>query len=153
MHLDIELTDHWDLVEPTGELIRRAAIVALGEGPATDQVSIASRELLENTVKYSQGDEARITLDISEQDRSVCIVVENRPDPAHIDTLKREIAHLSQLETGAILKHYVGKMAIAAKAEVGKSGLGLARIRHECGMDLTLEIVGKRVRIIAQRNA
>jgi hypothetical protein len=153
MHLDIELTDHWDLVEPTGELIRRAAIVALGEGPATDQVSIASRELLENTVKYSQGNEARIMLDISEQDRSVRIVVENRPDPAHIDTLKREIAHLSQLETGATLEHYVGKMVLAAKAEVGNSGLGLARIRHECGMELTLEIVGKRVRIIARRNA
>lgn len=148
MQLTIELTTNWELIEPTGDLLRRAAVLTLGEGPVVDMVMVASRELLENTVKYSTTGDAVISLWIMDNG-AVRITAENEPAPEHIAALKKEIEQLSAADDS--LNHYLERMAVAAKSGVGKSGLGLARIRHECGMTLTVDTVGKRVRISALR--
>lgn len=149
MQLTIEMNANWELIEPTGDLMRRAAVLALGEGALADQILVTGRELLENTVKYSRTGDASIGLCI--KDGSVRICVENEPDPSHVQALRNEIDKLGNLTD--TLDHYLERMAIAAKSETGKSGLGLARIRHECGMTLSVETAGARVRICATRSA
>ena len=113
-----------------------------------EMVVMATHELLENAVKYGIDDHATFRIEVEHRDREdhASIRMQNRSTPVHIEQLRAVLARIQ--EQPDRLGHYVALMRETAKREHG-SGLGLARISAEAGMDLRLEVDGDLVSILA----
>ena len=114
-----------------------------------EMVAMATHELLENAVKYAIDDRATLRIDVEHREPSdrVSIRIRNRSAPANIQPLREVLTRMHQQPDP--LAHYVALMRETAKRKHG-SGLGLARIRAEAGMELSLELEGDVVCILAQ---
>ena len=117
----------------------------------TEMVAVATHELLENALKYSIEDGATLSIEVeptAPADR-VIIQIRNRSDEDHIRPLQALLNRMN--EQPDPMAHYVSLMRETSKRKDG-SGLGLARLRAEAGMDLALKLDGTEVCITAQCN-
>jgi hypothetical protein len=113
-----------------------------------ERVGVVIHELTENAIKYSRsGDSAELELSIHRSDGHIEIVVANSPAPEHVPTLQRAFEGLSAVPAE---EAYLAAMRRAAKLPDGQSGLGLARIRHDCGVELSLTMDDDLARITAK---
>src|SRR5262245_23490000 len=103
----------------------------------THMVAIASHELLENALKYGLEDSATLNIDVQPSDagQQVVIQLRNRSGEEHIRPLQALLQRMN--EAPDPMEHYVTLMRETSKRREG-SGLGLARLRAEAGMDLGL---------------
>lgn len=116
---------------------------ALGE-----RVGVVVHELTENAIKYSRsGDSAELELSIRHGDGQIEIVVANSPAPEHVRGLHSAFEALRAVPAE---EAYLAAMRRAATLPEGQSGLGLARIRHDCGVELSLTIQDDLARITAK---
>jgi hypothetical protein len=116
---------------------------------AGEMVSMVTHELLENALKYSAEDSATLRVEVipeSSGDRIV-IQIRNRSSDQHIRPLKALIDSMNQYPDP--MEHYIALMRETSKRKDG-SGLGLARMRAEAGMELDLKLDGSDVCLTAQ---
>jgi hypothetical protein len=113
-----------------------------------ERVALVIHELIENAIKYSvPTDLAELDVTILHTGRQIEICVGNTPRPAQLAQLQTAISTLrgKSPEDG-----YLEAMRETRTLPVGRSGLGLARIRFEARMELQLIVVGGLARIIAK---
>jgi hypothetical protein len=115
----------------------------------TDQLALASHELLENAVLHSCDDEAEVHLEVTPfaDGQAVCIRTRNAASAENLDALRTLFAELDAAADPDA--HYLEMMRRSAKRTDG-SGLGLARIRAETIMTMMLDITDGRVSISAR---
>lgn len=115
----------------------------------TSQVALASHELLENAVQYSSDGETEVHIEIEMlgNGQTVCIRTRNAASPENLDVLRAAFAEL-QAATDPDA-YYQAMMRRTAKRTDG-SGLGLARIRAETGLSMSLDIADDQVSISAR---
>jgi len=118
-------------------------------GNVCEMVAMATHELLENAVKYVTDDRATLRVDVENHESwdRVQVRIRNRSTPVNIASLRAVMGRIN--ETTDYMAHYVTLMRETSKREHG-SGLGLARIRAEGGMELTVDVDGDLVSILAQ---
>jgi hypothetical protein len=116
---------------------------------AGQMVAMATHELLENALKYSAEDRATFRIEVVPEgaDRRVAIHIRNRSSEEHIRPLQALMETMSRHPDA--MEHYIALMRETSKRKEG-SGLGLARLRAEAGMDLHLELDGSDVCLTAQ---
>jgi hypothetical protein len=115
---------------------------------ASSRVALTVHELLENTLKYSTDGLAEVTLRVTQgQDgkRKVEVRASNRATPEQSAELARRIDVL--LGASNPMEVYLALMRESALRD--GSGLGLARIRVEGEMQLSLTLDGDQVTISA----
>jgi hypothetical protein len=119
------------------------------DSEAGEMVSMATHELLENALKYSAEDRATLSIEVTPEgaNRHVVIRIRNRSSEEHIRPLQALFDGISQYPDP--MEHYVALMRETSKRKEG-SGLGLARLRAEAGMELHLELEGSEVCLTAQ---
>ena len=142
---DVRFSFDWELIDAAREFLLRY-LSRLCNREVAGEVCLAAHELMENAVKYSSDPHAVLSLFV-EDDGRLQLVVENRPLPDHLLILAAELAALKH--TPDAFAHYRQKMTEAAERNDGKSGLGLARIRCESRMDLSYELAGGMLRVMA----
>jgi anti-sigma regulatory factor (Ser/Thr protein kinase) len=118
----------------------------VGDRSAVHRVSLAVHELLENAAKYAVGDRTGLTVQFGGKDGSASIRLTNRTTPEHIERLRACIEDIQAAAEPFV--HYQNLMRKTFGVEE-ESGLGLARIRAEGELKLSLEIHGDTVTIVA----
>jgi hypothetical protein len=137
------------LISSTRRYVTDFLHAALKDEEATSRVALAVHELLENTLRYSSDGEAKLDVSLDKDNESghprVEVRASNRTSAAQI----RDVAsRIDALSTAADPMDLYVKMMIEGAHREG-SGLGLARIVAESGMDLAYEVEGDRLTICA----
>ncbi len=118
--------------------------------PDGSRIALATHELLENAVKFSEDGGTTIRMEIVEVpavSTSVRISLRNRASLAHIASVKRILAGIA--EAGSAERFYQQLMVQRAKVMDGSGGLGLARICAEADMDVSCSVEGDVIEIDA----
>jgi two-component sensor histidine kinase len=152
LDLDLPLSVTPEVVSPTRRLLEIKLATALDDDDAIYRVAMTAHELLENAAKYATDGQARLHVEVggdagSEQDAiGVRITLTNNAAPDHINELRAALQEM-ELENDP-MAHYFALMRRNAKLG-SVSRLGLARVRAEGDMRLTLRIDGQSVTIVA----
>jgi hypothetical protein len=116
------------------------------DADAVHRVSLAVHELLENAAKYAVGDKTGLTVKFEANGTAVRIKLTNKTTPEHVARLR---ACIGAIQAAADpFGHYRNLMRGTSGIDA-ESGLGLARIRAEGELNLSLEIDGDMVTIVA----
>jgi hypothetical protein len=149
-YIDLQFAPHWELIDPAREFLLSFFSVALDDTTLGEQVCLAAHELMENAIKYSPNDEAKIRVEV-DGNGPITIAVENQALAEHIPQLLAEVRAIREADDP--LAFYRRKMEESSSRSDGKSCLGLARIRCEAGMLLECRVdESGLVRMIAVRH-
>jgi two-component sensor histidine kinase len=118
----------------------------VGDPDAVFRVSLAVHELLENAAKYAIGDKTGLFVHFDANGPAASIRLTNQTTPQHIERLRECISEIQASEEP--FAHYQ-KLMRRTYGIQEESGLGLARIRAEGELNLSLEIDGSMVTIVA----
>jgi hypothetical protein len=139
----------WVYIDGVREFGRFFCATMFGAPAVAERARIVIQETLENAVKYStDSPESELELVIQSDDENMEISVSSIPDAAHLMRLR---ADLSDIHSLAPEQAYLAAFLRAAAEPDESSRLGLARIRYEGGVELSMqEQEGGRIRIIAK---
>lgn len=140
----------WSYIEGIREFGRFFCENTFGTPELAERACIVIQEALENAVKYSSSasqEGGELELLIESDGTNLEISVSSLPDAAHLAKLREE---LSDIHTLAPEQAYLAAFLRAANEQDQSSRLGLARIRYEGGLEVSLqEQEGGRIRITA----
>jgi hypothetical protein len=137
------------LINLTREYLTNFYDCVLDDPDTTSRVALTAHELLENTLKYSIDGIATVDIGLvaGREGELVRIRMKNRGRSDRLAELRRLVDALREAPDPAILYY---EMLEQTSPDSGVSGLGLARIRVEGKMDLTYEMTGDEVTVIAE---
>jgi hypothetical protein len=122
----------------------------LGDADLLYRVSMAAHEFIENAVKYARDGAARFTIELvpPPEGGAPCVAISlwNRADEHHLQELRRIFAEMAAASDAAT--DY--DMRLRAPGRKGGAGAGLARIRAEGQMRLSLICQGDNVCLRAE---
>jgi hypothetical protein len=109
---------------------------------------MVAHELAENTAKYSTGSEVTLEIELEATTGAtrVQIRTRNHTSPERLNEVVRRIGELALTEDPAA--HY-DRLLEESLGQHGVSGLGLARIRAESGLDLACSVEGDALTLTA----
>jgi hypothetical protein len=112
-------------------------------------VALTVHELLQNAIDYSTDGRAKLRLHLDVPQQRITLSVESHGSPEKLEGLLQLMQRIEQEPDP--LKLYLALMKETAKKKAG-SGLGLARVRFEGGMDIKIELAEGLVRVTATSN-
>lgn len=118
----------------------------VGDPETVFRVSLAVHELLENAAKYSVGGRTGLTVHFESNGSGASIKLTNQTTSKHIERLRACISEIQAADEPFVLYQNMMRRTFGIQEE---SGLGLARICAEGELDLSLEIDGTMVTIVA----
>src|SRR4051812_18865302 len=131
----------------------REAVIAffgpiLGDQDATGRIAVAAHELLENAFKYSLDGQCSVEITMVERNdhNRLTVRVANRCTPSSAAEVRRLVDLLDQARDPEVVYGELLEQSVLREAG---SGLGLARIRTECRMDLECAATDEWVSITA----
>ncbi|HPC72372.1 MAG TPA: ATP-binding protein [Treponema sp.] len=142
--IEIKFGPRWKYIAVVRAFIQNFIAVSYLDNLRADKIAMAASELLENAVKYAQGEETIVKLQLLPEKESIMVSVSNQASPEAIKGLKEIWDKVMQ---GDPLQAYIAQMQLAATRNDSKSQLGLVRIRYETGADMKLDIDGDKVTI------
>jgi hypothetical protein len=139
----------WAYIDGIREFGRFFCQTTFGAQELADRACVVIQETLENAVKYSTSDaDSELELSIESDGRSIEFSVSSVPDAAHLRSLREELDGLRTLDPE---QAYLAAFIRASNEPEASARLGLARIRYEGGVELSMkEEAGGRVRITAR---
>ena len=147
---DLTVWPDANLVSVVRRFIEEVYEKRIADLDAVARIALTTHELLENAVKFAANGSTRLLIETESVDPGsdrVVISVFNHSDLANIHKLNGAFAEMAG-EADAFV-YYQRLMRRTMKQPEG-SGLGLARIRAEGEMALSLQVEGDRVCLRAQ---
>jgi hypothetical protein len=110
---------------------------------------MVAHELAENIAKYSTAPEVTLEVDLSKDGagRALTIRTRNRASPERLADVARRMRELALADNPDALYDRLLEESLAVE---GVSGLGLARIRAESGLDLEYSIEGDELTVMVK---
>ena len=143
-YIELAFGPRWKYIAVVRGFVQNFLAVSLADDAKADKIAMAASELLENAVKYANGEETKVSMTVTpDKARAMTISVSNKATPDSIKTVKELFA---KVMAGDPLEAYVAMMREAATRSDGKSQLGLVRIRYETGCKLSLETTDDTVK-------
>jgi len=120
----------------------------VGDSDAVFRVSLAVHELLENAAKYAVGDTTDLTVHFESDGAGAHIRLTNQTTPERLARLRAFVSEIQSSDDPLVLYRSMMRRTLGVE---GESGLGLVRIRAEGELDLSLEVEGTMVTVVASR--
>lgn len=144
-YIELRFGPRWKYISAVRSFIQNFLVVGLEDTQKASTIAMAVSELLENAVKYANGEDTHIRLEVKPDGSHIALHVENSAAPENISVLKEVF---DQVTNGDPFQIYIEAMKKAATRTDGKSRLGLVRIRYETGGKLKFSLLPEnRVRI------
>jgi hypothetical protein len=143
-YIELKFGPRWKYIAVVRAFIQSFLAISFSDDSRADKIAMAASELLENAVKYAEGEETKVRVSLSSKTSEVSISVSNRASKEAIDGLR---AVWDSVMAGDPLEAYLKMMREAATRSDGKSQLGLVRIRYETGGAMSLKAEGGLVTI------
>jgi hypothetical protein len=124
--------------------------LTLDDQEVTARLHLAAHELVDNALKYGTDDDMGLEFELSRQGRTriVTLRTRNRTTPDQLLEVSRRIGELKRASDP--LEYYDSLIRGTAPLS-GQSGLGLARIRAEAGLEVDCVVQGpETVSIVVQ---
>jgi anti-sigma regulatory factor (Ser/Thr protein kinase) len=146
IYLMIRMRPPWVFVDEIRRFVESFCACASPGRNREAQVALAVHELMQNAIPQARGAEVDLTLQVDVPGDRVQITVSN---PCSDDAYRELLGRLEQLNAEPdALRGYLKAMQESPTAHRG--GLGLARVRFEAQLDLTVIREGQRVTILAR---
>jgi hypothetical protein len=138
----------WAYIDGIREFGRFFCETTFAKPDVAERACVVIQETLENAIKYStDGPNGELELEIRAQGDQIEFSVASLPDPEHMEHLREEMAGLHAL---APEQAYLAAFSRAASEPEASARLGLARVRYEGHVELSLrEEESGRIRITA----
>lgn len=138
----------WAYIDGIREFGQFFCKTTFGKQELAERATVILQETLENAVKYSTNSpESELELKIEAAGEQIVFSVSSLPDPAHAARLRAELSGLHALDPE---QAYIAAFQRASDEPEAASRLGLARIRYEGNVELSMkEEDGGRIRVTA----
>lgn len=115
----------------------------------TSRLHMAAHELVENVLKYGSSPEVGLEFELERGEREsvVRLRTRNTAAPERLEEVSRRVSELKGADDPVA---YYDQLIRATAPVLGASGLGLARIRAEAGLDVDCCVEGPEVSIVVQ---
>ncbi|MEO8182667.1 MAG: hypothetical protein ABI895_27860 [Deltaproteobacteria bacterium] len=123
--------------------------MTIGDTETTSRLHMAAHELVENVLKYGTTPELGLEFELERGDHEsfVRIKTRNTAAPEQLEEVARRV---SELRAAVDPIAYYDQLIRSTAGVMGMSGLGLARIRAEAGLDVDCSVEGREVSITVQ---
>jgi hypothetical protein len=115
----------------------------------TSRLHMAAHELVENVLKYGSSPEVGLEFEL-ERGVNESIVRLRTRNTAAPEQLREVTRRISELRAAVDPVAYYDQLIRSTAPMNGMSGLGLARIRAEAGLDVDCSVDGREVSIVVQ---
>jgi hypothetical protein len=123
--------------------------MAIGDLETTSRLHMAAHELVENVLKYGSTPEVGLEFELERGDVNSIVRLRTR-NTAAPEQLREVARRVSELKAAVDPVAYYDRLIRSTAPMVGMSGLGLARIRAEAGLDVDCSVEGREVSIVVQ---
>ncbi|MGC4064806.1 MAG: hypothetical protein QM784_09210 [Polyangiaceae bacterium] len=147
--IEVRFKPLWAYIDAIRNLGRSFCQTTFGDREVTERAQLIIQEALENAVKYSQsGPKSELEVSISSNGNDIEITVGSKPTPEDLVSLRAELNWIRASEPQAA---YIEAFRRAAENPDGSARLGLARMRYEGGVELSMvETADGRIRLTAR---
>jgi anti-sigma regulatory factor (Ser/Thr protein kinase) len=146
-YLEMSFFPNVELVSAVRRFVSTVYVRLVRDPEVAAQVALATHELLENAVRYSNDDVTCLRVEIDRDAGMLTITTKNRAGPDDVAAIQHAIASLKASADPFL--YYQQMMRESAKRHEG-SGLGLARVHAEADMDLSCSVEGDHVTVRAR---
>jgi hypothetical protein len=115
----------------------------------TSRLHMAAHELVENVLKYGSSPEVGLEFELERGDTRSIVRLRTR-NTALPEQLREVTRRVSELKAAPDPIAYYDRLIRSTAPVAGMSGLGLARIRAEAGLDVDCSVEGREVSIVVQ---
>jgi hypothetical protein len=115
----------------------------------TSRLHMAAHELVENVLKYGSTPEVGLEFEL-ERGKDQSFVRLRTRNTAAPEQLREVTRRVTELKAAADPIAYYDQLIRATAPVMGMSGLGLARIRAEAGLEVDCSVQGREVSIVVQ---
>jgi len=138
----------WAYIDGIREFGRFFCQTTFGTQELADRACVVIQETLENAVKYSSNSaDSELELSIESDGANIEFSISSLPDASHLSSLREELNGIQTLDPE---QAYLAAFIRASNEPEASARLGLARIRYEGGVELSMkEESGGRIRITA----
>jgi hypothetical protein len=138
-----------NLVSAISQLVNDFCQIGLRDLDISSRFHMAAHELAENITKYSTTARVSLEVELSETAgvHTLSVKTRNRASPERLVEVEKRLKELKSTTDPVEL---YDRMIEATAPLEGVSGLGLARIRAEGGMDFDYKIDGNELTLIVQ---
>lgn len=146
--MEVLFPPDWRVLRDLRAFVDNLVLTVANSTDLAERVSMVVTELAENAVKYADANAATVRLRVVPTREGVRCETENLAKDADIEEL---LGLMEQVNAGDSLDVYIQALTAACDDDRGTSSkVGLARIRHEGQMILTVEVLDSRVRVVAE---
>ncbi|ACG72202.1 putative anti-sigma regulatory factor (serine/threonine protein kinase) [Anaeromyxobacter sp. K] len=145
VYLTLRMKPPWVFIDEIRRFVESFCACAGTTDNREAQLALAVHELMQNAVPNSHDDDVELTLEVEPEADRVAVAVTNRCTEAEYHALEERVARMNG-EPDA-LRHYLQAMHDTPTAQRG--GLGLARVRFEAQLELSVSRAGGRMTVHA----
>ena len=142
--LCLKMRPRWGFIDDLRRFTESFCAAACPGAEREGQLALAVHELVQNALTNGTAPDVELELAIDARGERVGVAVTNRCAPEQVERLRAKLARLYRDEDP--LAAYLRTMH---EEHAGRGGLGLARVRFEAALDLSVTAEGDRVTVHA----
>jgi hypothetical protein len=142
--LFLRMDPSWMFVDDLRRFVQSFCAAACRGAEREEQLALAAHELVQNAISYASAPGVELRLEVDSHAQRVRVSVTNAVDAAQLAALQARVASVA-----AQPDPLAGYLSAMRENPDARGGLGLARVRCEAALELSVSVDGSRVTVHA----